>query len=213
MPNTRTCRPCVGAAALQANMALHRLNQAAATRPRRSSGTDSAIALDGATKNCAISANHLPSASDHCCQDDQTGSASFASEVKVCPLFLPLGCCRCNACSCRSTWTCRAISSESRHQCGVDGQLCTTECCQSVCHNLKSPIVHDVERRQVLVTHKHVCGDAGPSFSAHLRCGHFQGSNPSDPTPLNRNTLRDGGLVNQNWRPHRQVRGTGAEGA
>ena len=72
----------------------------------------------------------------------------------------------------------------------VDDQLCTTECCQSVCHNLESPTVHDVERRKVHVTHEDVRGGAGPCFSAHQRP--FPVGNLSDPTLLPRSTLRHG---------------------
>ena len=44
-----------------------------------------------------LSNRNLPSASNLCCQDDQAGSASFASELGVCPLFVPPGCCQCLA--------------------------------------------------------------------------------------------------------------------
>ena len=154
-----TYRPCVVAAALQANMALHRLNQAAATGRRRSSGTDSAFALDRATRNCAISADHLPPTT----AARTTKRALPPSPVKTQGMSLPVQ---------------RLLLPQHLdvpcHLVGEQTSLwfrCTTECCQSVCHNLKSQTVHDVERRQVHITHKNICGDAGPNFSAHLRSG------------------------------------------
>ena len=79
-------------AALQANIVLHRRNHAAATRPRRSSGTVSALALDKAARNWGSFGRQ--SAPNLCRQNHQTGSAALAGELRVCPLFRSPCCCQ-----------------------------------------------------------------------------------------------------------------------
>ena len=48
-------------------------------------------------------------------------------ELRVGPLFRPPCCCQRHPCSCSSARSCNAISSDSQHECRVDGQLCTTK--------------------------------------------------------------------------------------
>ena len=120
-PHPGACRPnkdwAKTFAALQASIVLHRRNHAAATRPRRRGLTPPLrwIGQQGTEQ----------SPPTICPQPQQpkppSGLCHLAGELRVGPLFRPPCCCQRHPCSCSSARSCSAISSDSRHECRVDG--------------------------------------------------------------------------------------------
>ena len=105
-------------------------------------------------------------AADFSCQNDQTSPPMVTCELRMSSLF-PCSCpIQRSAADSGTSWPCSPVLRETAHQCGVDGQLRSSEERESVDDNFEPSRVEVVDCVEVQISDEHVCSNPATSLLA-----------------------------------------------